>query len=69
MIGAMKIAIKTLKKIVLEVTEQELSQYGFDGMWDKIRKEYPQESYDVFNIERSKNSGVMFFELAPKELA
>lgn len=63
----MKVAIKTLKKIVFEVSKKELNQRGFDEVWDSIRKEYPETNYDIFMIESmSDESGVMFFELTPK---
>lgn len=63
----MKVAIKTLKKIVFEVSKNELEQKGFDEVWDSIRKEYPEHNYDIFTIEKvSSDDGAMFFELIPK---
>ncbi len=62
----MKVAIKTLKKVVLEVSKSELEQRGFDEVWDTIRKDYPENNYDIFTIERISLDDVMFFELVPK---
>jgi len=63
----MKVAIKTLKKIVFEVSREELEQKGFDEVWDSIRQEYPETSYEIFIIESvTDDEGVMFFELTPK---
>lgn len=63
----MKVAVKTLKKIVFEISKNELDQRGFDEVWDSIRKEYPEKNYDILAIERTISSDeVMFFELTPR---
>jgi hypothetical protein len=62
----MKMAIKTIKKIVFEVTTEEMSKKGFDHIWDTIRSEYPERSYDLHTIEGTKDEDVVFFELTPK---
>ena len=63
----MKVAVKTLKKIVFEITKRELEAKGFDEVWDSIRTEYPEDDYDILAIERVvSDEDVMFFELTPK---
>mgnify|MGYP000843958917 CR=1 FL=1 len=63
----MKVAIKTLKKVVFEISKSELEKTGFDEVWDSIRKEYPENDYDIFTIEKMvSDEEVMFFELTPK---
>lgn len=63
----MKVAVKTLKKIVFEVSKNELDQRGFDEVWDSIRKEYPENNYDILAIEHTASTDeVMFFELTPR---
>lgn len=63
----MKQVMKTPKKIVFEATKKEIEKSGFDSIWDSIRKEYPENEYDIFTVEEDKKgSGVVFFELSPK---
>ncbi len=62
----MKMAIKTIKKIVFEVSTEEMNESGFDQIWDSIRKEYPEKSYDLHTIEDAHDKEVVFFELTPK---
>ena len=64
----MKVAIKTVKKIVLEVPKAEMDQKGFDNIWDEIRVKYPEGFYDLYTIE-SPSDDVVFFELTPKPQA
>jgi hypothetical protein len=63
----MKMAIKTVKKVVLEVSRQELDTKGFENVWDEIRGKYPENVYDLHAVEDTTQENVMFFELMPKE--
>lgn len=65
----MRVVQKTLEKIVLEVTAKEIEDEGFDSIWDKIRKVYSIESYDVHVISFDKNSeDILFIELLIKTI-
>lgn len=59
-------AIKTIKKIVFEVSNEEVKNAGFDHIWDAIRKDYPAKSYDLHTIDGICGDDVLFFELTPK---
>ena len=37
----MRTTERTNKRITIEVTKIELSQKGFDSLWDEIREIYP----------------------------
>ena len=62
----MKMAVKTLKKVVFEISTDEMIKTGFDNVWDNIRKDYPEMTYDLHAIESDQGDEVMFFELTPK---
>lgn len=65
----MRVVQKTLEKIVLEVTSKEIENEGFDSIWDKIRKVYSIELYDVHVISFDKNSeDILFIELLIKTI-
>lgn len=65
----MKVVIKTLEKVVLEVTSKEIDDEGFENIWDKIRKVYTVEAYDVHAISFDKNSeDILFIELLNKKI-
>jgi hypothetical protein len=65
----MRVVQKTLEKIVLEVTSKEIEDEGFETIWDKIRKVYTAEDYDVHAISFDKNSeDILFIELLYKKL-
>ena len=60
---------KTLEKIVLEVTSKEIEDEGFDAIWDKVRKVYTAENYDVSAIRVSeRNEDIIFIELLNKKI-
>lgn len=60
----MKIVVKTLKKVVFEVSKKEMNKRGFDDIWDEIRNSYPPEEYDIHVVDHNKkNIDFIFFEL------
>jgi hypothetical protein len=62
----MKVAIRTLKRIVLEVSHGEMRERGFDSVWDEIRIEYPESEFELFTIDDMTNDDAVFFELTPR---
>lgn len=65
----MRVVQKTLEKIVLEVTSKEIDDEGFDTIWDKVRKVYSAEDYDIYAIRVSeKNEDIIFIELLNKKI-
>jgi hypothetical protein len=65
----MRVVQKTLEKIVLEVTSKEIDDEGFDTIWDKVRKVYSTENYDISAIRVSeKNEDIIFIELINKKI-
>lgn len=61
----MRLILKTMKKVVIEVHLQELENDGFDFLWDKIRTVYKMDKYRVFSIEKTKNEALLHVELTP----
>jgi len=65
----MRVVQKTLEKIVLEVTSKEIDDEGFDTIWDKVRKVYSAQNYDISAIRASeKNEEIIFIELKNKKI-
>ncbi len=64
----MKVVTKTTKKVVLEITETQIEEFGFDIMWDKVRNLYPIAKYYIFQVIKDKdNPKIIFIELLKKE--
>ena len=65
----MRVVQKTLEKIVLEVTSKEIEDEGFDSIWDRVRKVYTEENYDISAIRVSeRNEDIIFIELLNKKI-
>ena len=63
----MKVITKTPKKVVLEITEAQILEFGFDVLWDKVRNLYPVTSYELFQVNKDKdNSKIIYIELMKK---
>ena len=63
----MKLVSKTMEKVVIELTTNEIESNGFDYWWDKIRKKYITEEYDVDSIGAAHNNEkIIFIELIKK---
>lgn len=64
----MKVVTKTPKKVVLEITETQIEEFGFDAMWDKVRNLYPIAKYSIFQVITDKdNPKNIFIELLKEE--
>jgi hypothetical protein len=61
----MKIAAKTTKKVILEVSKNDIDLKGFDYIWDEIRDKFSQDKYQLFSIDSLEKEDVIFFELKP----
>lgn len=67
--GVMRLVAKTMEKVVIELTTSEIEKKGFDFFWDKIRRTYQPEEYDVDSIGASHASEkIIFIELISKKL-
>ena len=65
----MRFVQKTLAKIILEVNSKEIDIEGFDSIWDKVRKVYSENDYDIYAIKASdKNEDIIFIELLNKKI-
>ena len=65
----MKLVAKTMEKVVIEITTNEIEKSGFEYFWDKIRRTYKTEDYDVHSIGASKEEKkIIFIELVSKKL-
>jgi hypothetical protein len=64
----MRLVAKTMGKVVLEITTKQIEENGFDYHWDKMRRVYTAEEYDVDSIKPSvENSQIIFVELILKK--
>jgi len=64
----MKLVAKTIEKVVIEITTNEIEEKGFEYFWDKIRNKYKPEEYDVYSVGESRdNDKIIFVELASKK--
>lgn len=52
----MKIVLKTPKKIIIEVSDSEMTKNGFDNVWDKIRSDYPEDVYSLHLVESKQEA-------------
>jgi len=59
----MRLVIKTFKKVVIEVTNKEIEEKGFDDIWDKIRNVYDINNYEIFIIETNQEKQITYIEL------
>jgi hypothetical protein len=65
----MKLVSKSIEKIVIELTTNEIESNGFEHWWDRIRKTYKAEDYDVDSIGAShSNDKIIFIELISRRL-
>ena len=46
----MKVTEKTTRKIVIEVTSEEIEKTGFENLWDDVRAIYPAKTYELHSI-------------------
>jgi len=46
----MRLIAKTMNGVILEVTNKEMMDNGFDGVWDSIREKYPESEYETEDI-------------------
>ena len=63
----MKINLKSITKIIISASDEEVEQKGFDKIWDTIRQKYPENFFDIHIIEHDSNKLCIFFELSSKE--
>lgn len=64
----MKLVSKTMEKVVLEISAEEIKKDGFEIIWDRIREVYPIAKFDIFSVGTlNKNDEVTFIELTPKK--
>jgi hypothetical protein len=65
----MRVVLKTMERVILEVTSKEIENDGFEAIWDKVRTVYPTCEYDVDSIKFDKdNEDIIFIELLYKKL-
>lgn len=64
----MELIQRTLEKIVISVTANEIENSGFDFIWDKVRDAYDIHKFDVLSISADKkDNNIYFIELSPKK--
>jgi hypothetical protein len=64
----MRLVAKTMEKVVIELTTNEIEKSGFEFFWDRIRRTYKVEDYDVDSIGASRdNEKIIFIELMSKK--
>jgi hypothetical protein len=63
----MKLNLKSITKIIVSASDEEINQKGFEKVWDMIRQKYPENLFDVHIIEHDNDKSCIFFELSSKE--
>jgi hypothetical protein len=64
----MRLVAKTMEKVIVEITANELEEQGFDYNWDKIRRTYKAKDYEVdFIGSHGDNKQLIFIELISKK--
>jgi len=63
----MRTTERTNKRITIEVTKIEISQKGFDSLWDEVREIYPENLYDVESVEDSDGGKIVTIKLKFKK--
>jgi intein-encoded DNA endonuclease-like protein len=63
----MRLILKTMEKVVIEVHTKEVENDGFEFLWDKIRDVYKMDKYEIFNIEEDKDKTLIYIELVPSK--
>ena len=64
----MRLILKTIQKVVIEVHSKEVEDVGFDAIWDKIRNVYKMDKYEIFNVEKDKEKSLIYIELVPTKI-
>jgi hypothetical protein len=54
---------KTTKKVVIEITMDEILKRGFDALWDDIRVIYPVGEYEIGSVEEVQKKLLVRVEL------
>ena len=65
----MELVLRTMEKVVVSITRIEIEKKGFEHFWDKIRRAYPADKYEVHSIGALKdNAKIIFIELVSTRL-
>ena len=63
----MRTTERTNKRIIIEATKNEISQKGFDSLWDEIREIYPENLYDIESVKNSDDGKIVTINLKFKK--
>jgi len=63
----MKLKNKTFNLITLEVSKSEITEKGFERIWDEIREQYSEIDYDMEKVTESEDEMSVFIELKYKK--
>jgi len=63
----MKLKNKTFNLITLEVSKSEITEKGFERIWDEIREQYSAIDYDMEKVTESEDEMSVFIELKYKK--
>ena len=61
----MKTVEKTSRRIIIEITLEEISKNGFESLWDEIRDIYPAKIYEVHSVHETILGMLIEVELRP----
>ena len=53
--------------VLIEITSYEITERGFDRIWDEIRLKYPSEEYDIEYAKQSHNGRIILVMLQSKK--
>lgn len=62
----MRIVNKTITTAEFEVTKKEMTERGFDKIWDEIREVYTAVEYDMDSVKDSHDGKILTIVLKAK---
>ena len=61
----MKTVEKTTRRVIIELTSEEIAKSGFERLWDDIRAIYPTKLYELYSIKETARGMIVEVELRP----
>ena len=61
----MKTVEKTSRRVIIEMTSEEIAKNGFENLWDEVRGIYPSKMYELHSIKETIIGMIVEIELRP----
>jgi hypothetical protein len=63
----MRTVEKTTRKVVIEMTMEEIAKKGFESLWDEVRSIYPISEYELLSVTEHPARMLVITELKSKK--